>query len=47
MKIVITLVVSLCGNADMGAVRTKMDELKKQNPTAKVSIRIDRKCRGK
>jgi hypothetical protein len=45
MTVVISVVVSLCGNVSMAEVKQKMAELERQNPGAKVTLRLDKKCK--
>lgn len=44
MSLVITLVVSICAGVNGDAVKAKMAELKRQNPDAKITLRVDKKC---
>jgi hypothetical protein len=44
MAIVITLVVSYCSGVSQQDIRSKLAELHKQHPEAKVSVRLDKKC---
>jgi predicted GTPase len=41
----IVLVVSLCSSVSMQAVQKRVEELKKANPGAKVSLSLDKKCK--
>ncbi len=45
MSLVISIVVSLCANVSMVDVNKKKSELEKQFPEAKVSVRVDKKCK--
>jgi hypothetical protein len=47
MSLVIALVVSLCGNVSMSDVAKKKAELEHQFPTAKISVRVDKKACAK
>lgn len=46
MLVTISLVVSLCSSVSMQEVQKKMAELQAQNPGAKVTMRVDKKCRA-
>lgn len=45
MLLKITLVVSLCAGLQLTQVQKRIDELKKQHPGAKVTVRVDQKCK--
>lgn len=44
MSLVISLVVSLCSGVSTADIQKRVDELQKQHPDARISVRIDRKC---
>ena len=44
MLVKIALVVSLCSPVNMTTVMKKKAELEKQNPSAQVTVRLDKKC---
>lgn len=44
MSLVISLVVSLCSNLSTADINKRVEELKRQHPDARVSVRVSKSC---